>query len=375
MNGHLTVAAGELAAAVKYVARWLPTRPTVPIHAGILAEVDGDRMHLFGFNENTTGRATVAIDAADEPSGSFVVSGRLLDAICATLSDKPVRIEAEGSDITIRSGRTRVSLPTMSANDYPRLPGLADPIGTINGSALAAAVRQVGVAAGRDIEKGEQWTGIHVDFATDDAVTLVATDSFRMARTSVQWIGEAVAAPVLIPAAVMVDAVAAFDGRPDVVIGSDEGMFSMSTELRSMTTRMLDAGRFPAASLMPIFDADRDTEVTFRVRDAALPLKRIGLLKNKETDRIDLTVRSGALEFAGNAGEALGNGDDEIDADYEGEDLSIALRSSVLHDALASAPGESVTLSFNAGTFKPMLIVTESDPDWRHVIVPLRPVN
>ena len=65
--------------AVAWTARSLPTRPSVPVLAGLLVETSGDGLTLSGFDYETSTRATLPAEVADD--GRALVSGRLLAEI------------------------------------------------------------------------------------------------------------------------------------------------------------------------------------------------------------------------------------------------------------------------------------------------------
>jgi DNA polymerase-3 subunit beta len=385
VRGSFTVGAGALASAVKYTARWLVARPAIPEHGGLLFEVDGDRLNLFGFNENVTARATVAINATDEPKGAFVVAGRLMDALAATFPEKPIRFEQEGSVVTVTAGRFRATLPTMSEKDYPALPGAAALAGHVDGSLLADAVSRVAAAASRDLTVKIEQCGIYVSFdLADDApvgsytLTLMATDSYRAATQSIEWqpehdevdppLGEAFLA--LGPA--LVDAAEAFaGGLHPVAIGWERGTVSLTTPERSLVSRTLDDSKFP--KLGPLFNTPTSAEMVVRAKDLAMPLKRADLLKNRETDAVKLSLTANTATII--AQTEMSGGDEDVDVQYEGPDTTITVRSSVLHAALSSAPGDTVRIAFTPDTYRPLIFTSDADPTWRHLAVPLRPTS
>jgi DNA polymerase-3 subunit beta len=385
MKNSFTVAAGQLTGAVKYTARWLATKPVIPTHGGLLFEVDGDRLNIFGFNENVTARATVEIDASDEPKGGFVVAGRLIDALVATFPDKPIRFEQDGATVAVTAGRFRATLPAMSEKDYPALPGQATLAGMVDGATLADATRRVGAAASRDLSSKVALCGIHVAFDDDPAtgpngkpvhtLTMTATDTYRAARQSIEWYPDSENAPIgeafLVLGMTLVDAAEAFIGPDAVAVGWENGVVSLTTPWRSLVVRTLSENEFPSTGLAPIFATATQAEATLRVKDLAMPLKRVDLLRARDVDMVRLAFSENTITLVAESG-PTGGGDEEIDVEYGGPETTVALKSSVLHSALQSAPGEHVTLAFNPGTFKPMIVTSPADPTWRHVMVPLR---
>lgn len=395
MKGSFTVQAGALASAVKYAARWLTARPTVPAHGGLLFEIPavGDRLSIFGFNENATGRATLDVDS-DDAAGAFVVSGRLLDSLVGTFRNGPVVFEQHDSLITVTAGNWRGTLPAMSEKDYPALPGQATLAGFVDGGELADAVHRAGSAASRDLTKSIHLTGVHVNFdeglddiATESGdpaytLTLLATDRYHGARQTIVWEPDADGAPLgdsaLVPGSVLVDAAEAFAGHR-VAIGwqstGESGVFSLSTLDRSLTVTTLGQAGYPREALMPIFDSQPPTAMTVTVKDLALPLKRAALLRGKETDHVLLHFSEGLLRLAVD-GEMNGS-DEEIAVEYDGPETSLLMKSETMQAALHTVPGDTAVIAFfpDAVPPRPLVITAPDFPNWRHILVPLRKTN
>lgn len=392
MNRSFTVGARQLSGAVKFTARWLVAKPVIPSHGGLLFEVDGDRLNIFGFNENVTARATVEIDAADEtegafvvePKNAFVVAGRLMDALVATFPDKQIRFEQDGPSVTVTAGRFRATLPTMPATDYPALPGHAALAGYVDGATLADATHRVGGAASRDLTMQVALCGIHVTFdggadqssgSATHTLTMMATDTYRAARQSIEWQPDAEGAPIgdafLALGMTLVDAAESFVGPDAVAIGYEPGVVSLTTPWRSLVVRTLDDKTFPVAGLGPIFATATTAEATIRIKDLALPLKRAELLRSRDVEMVRLSFTENTLTIIAES-DTKGGGDEEVDIEYAGPDAVIALKPSILHGVLHSAPGESITLGFQPDTFKPVVVTSTADPTWRNIMVPLR---
>src|SRR6476646_10157992 len=129
------VAREVLADAVAWTARSLPPRPSVPVLAGILLEVDGNQLSVSGFDYEVSARAEVDVQASE--SGRVLVPGRLL-----------VDITPDGPRLAITCGNARFSLPTLPVEDYPSLPAMPSSAGLVDSDLFAEAVSQVAVAAG-----------------------------------------------------------------------------------------------------------------------------------------------------------------------------------------------------------------------------------
>ena len=135
-----------LAEAVTWTARSLPTRPPVPVIAGVRLEADASGVvQLSSFDYEVSARSEIAADVA-EP-GIVLVSGRLLAEIARALPAKPVDVVLDGTKVTVTCGASRFTLLTMPVEDYPALPAMPAVVGTIAGVRRAVVARVV-VAAG-----------------------------------------------------------------------------------------------------------------------------------------------------------------------------------------------------------------------------------
>ncbi|MBX6769588.1 MAG: DNA polymerase III subunit beta, partial [Actinomadura rubrobrunea] len=128
-----------LADAVAWAARTLPSRPTLPVLAGMLVEASADGgLTLSAFDYEVSAKAAVTTDVI-EP-GRVLVSGRLLADIVRNLPPYPVEVATKGSEVVVSCASAEFGLQTMPVEDYPTLPRPPRPAGTVPGDVFAAAV-------------------------------------------------------------------------------------------------------------------------------------------------------------------------------------------------------------------------------------------
>src|SRR6476619_7015318 len=211
----------DFAEAVAWVARILPTRPTVPVLSGVLLTGSDDGLTISGYDYEVSAEVRVAAEIASP--GSVLVSGRLLSDITRSLPAKPVDVSVEGTRVSLTCGSARFSLPTMAVEDYPALPALPDETGVIAADLFAEAIGQVAVAAGRD-DTLPMLTGIRVEISGENVI-LAATDRFRLAVRELTWstVSADMEAAVLVPAKTLAEAAKAGADRADVHLSLGAG--------------------------------------------------------------------------------------------------------------------------------------------------------
>ena len=360
----------DFADAVAWTARSLPARPAVPVLSGLRLEVTGHELTLSGFDYEVSAQATLEVQA--EEAGTVVVLGRLLSDITRSLPVAPVQITTDGNRAVLTCGSARFTLPTMPVEDYPSLPEMPPPAGTIASDAFAAAVSQVFVAAGRD-DTLPMLTGIKVEI-DGESLTLAATDRYRLAVRELKWRpdGEGTASTALIPARTLADAaktLASTGAEVSVALGNGaqgEGMAGFAGGTRRTTTRLLDGDFPPYRSLIPADFASTATVNTTTLVDA---VKRVSLVAARNTP-IRLSFDAGELVLDAGTGDDA-QASEGIEAMYEGEPMTIAFNPTYLLDGLTAIGTDDAELAFN-GPVKPAVITGKGAEDYRYLLMPIR---
>ena len=374
------VAREVLADTVAWTARSLPPRPSVPVLAGILLEVDGNQLSVSGFDYEVSARAEADVQASE--SGRVLVPGRLLAEITRALPPHPVELTADGPRLAITCGNARFSLPTLPVEDYPSLPHMPSSAGVVDSDVFAEAVSQVAVAAGRD-DTLPMLTGVRLEIEGDQ-ITLAATDRYRLAVREFAWRPDTpgLSAAVLVPARTLADAAKTLTSGPEITVSlssgsSGEGILGLSGKDRQTTTRLLDAEFVKYRAIMPSESASSATLPVGLFTDAA---KRVALVAERGTPlRCEFTPGQVTLRAGGTDDE--GQAEERCDVDFDGDPLTIGFNPTFLLDGLAAVHTERARMDFTS-PLKPAVLsgVEEDSADeaapavgsYRYLIMPVR---
>lgn len=374
-----------LAEAVQWAARSLPTRPSVPILAGLLVRADADGLVLSSFDYETSARISAKAEVSDE--GETLVSGRLLAEISRSLPNKPVDISSSDQRMELTCGSARFTLQTLPVADYPTLPSMPEATGTVPSAALASAVAQVVVAAGRD-ELLPVFTGIRVEIE-GDTLSLLATDRYRMALKELTWKPAApqASAVALVPARVLSDTAKSMTAGEEVTVslasgGTGDGIIGFEGAgaggLRQTTTRLLD-GEFP--KVRHIMNTAPVLTIRVNTAEAIAAAKRVALVAERNTS-LRMLLGDGRVTLEAATGDQA-QASESIEAVVDqpgGGDLALTaagFNPSYLLDALGAFETPYVNFGFTA-TSKPCQLTglpdLDSEPrtDYRHVIMLMR---
>ena len=364
----------ELAEAVAWTARTLPSRPTQPILTGVKISGEGDSIRLSAFDLEVSSKADVPA-TVDEP-GTVVINGRLLAEIAKALPAHPVELNLEGGFVNLRCGRSSFGLPTMAVEDYPELPELPPHAGQVAAADFAAAVSQVAVAASRD-DTLPVLTGIRVELSSG-TMRLAATDRYRLAVRDIPW------QPVsggdhhaLVKARQLHELGRSLGHAESVQIAlgdGDDGRIGFGLGDRELVTRLL-AGDFP--KYQQLLPTESHTVATVDTSPLVEAVKRVKLVAAERTSPIRLQFSDGeVLLRAGN----YNNYDDakaeeSLECAMEGDPIEIAFNPDYLLDGLTAAGTDRTTLSFTSANKPAVLSPAGGDPTYQYLLMPVRLSN
>ncbi|HUK69435.1 MAG TPA: DNA polymerase III subunit beta [Streptosporangiaceae bacterium] len=373
-----------LADAVAWTARTLPSRPSVPVLAGIRMQAD-DALNVSSFDYEVSAEVSLPVTTA-EP-GTTLVSGRLLAEITRSLPDRPVEVATDGSKVVLTCGSATFTLLTMPVEDYPALPEMPPPTGSVGSDAFATAVTQVAIAAGRD-DTLPVLTGVRVEI-DGNMITLASTDRYRLAVRELHWNPRQpdIDATALVPARTLADTARSLTsgaevsialglrGQAAAVTATGEGMIGFEGGGRRTTTRLLD-GEFPKfRSLLP----DQVNAVAELPTSAFTEsVKRVSLVAERSTP-VRLSFSAGQLFLEAGTGDEA-QAVETLEASLDGDDIQIAFNPQYLLDGLSAIDSDTARLSFTIPT-KPAVITGKpagddpGQPDYRYLLMPIRPAG
>ncbi len=345
----------DFADAVAWVARSLPTRPAVPVLAGVLITGTDAGLTIAGFDYDVSAEVTVPAEIAS--NGAVLVSGRLLSEITRALPAKPVDVSVEGNRVLLSCGSAKFSLPAMPVEDYPALPSLPEETGLVAADVFAEAVSQVAVAAGRD-DTLPMLTGIRVEIS-GDSVVLAATDRFRLAVRELTWSTSSpgVEAAVLVPARTLAEAAKAVTVGSEVHLAlgagaavGEERLLGIRSAGKRSTTRLLDA-EFP--KFRQLLPAEHTALATVGVAELTEAIKRVALVADRGA-QVRMEFSEGALHLSAGA-DGVGLAEEDLEVEFAGEPLTIAFNPTYLTDGLSSLHADRVTFGFTTAS-KPAVL-------------------
>ncbi len=361
--------------AVSWVARTIPTRPSLPVLAGIRIEVDADGTVALGSYDPDISSHAVIEGAVDEP-GTILVHGRLLSDFAKALPNKPIDLEVAGPKLEIVCGSSHISMQSMPLEDYPEIPSLPEVTGTVDGAQWQEAVTQVVSAASND-DTLPLLVSACVEINGSN-VSLMATDRYRLAIRDLTWepADEDYSARILVRAARLADIAKSLGsvGKVDVSIDTSgrAGMVGFEAAGRRSVARLIEGEYPPVRNLFP---SETNGHAIIRRAELLDAIKRARLVVEKNS-AVRLSFSEGQVVLEAGQGDNAQTSE-ALPATLIGEDIAMAFNPSYLQEGLTAINDEFVRLSFTHPS-KPAVLTAQAEEagedseDFRLLLMPIR---
>lgn len=363
-----TISRDALLKPLNLVAGVVERRQTLPILANVLMELDGDRLALTGTDLEVELVGRVQLASAGE-SGEVTVPARKLVDICKSLPEgSDIQFTAQDSKVTVKSGRSRFTLATLPAREFPNV---EDSMGThqftVKQGQLKRLIDRTSFAmAQQDVRyylNGMLWE------IKDKLLRVVATDGHRLAMCTLPGKIDATDdTQVILPRKGVLELARLLlqdEANISIVIGSNH--IRATTDDFTFTSKLVD-GKFP--DYQRVLPRSPDKIVLGSRLELRQAFTRAAILSNEKYRGVRLKVTKGSLDIVANNPEQE-EAEEAVAVDYEGEALEVGFNVSYLLDVLGVLSGEQVKLSLSDPNSSALL--EESDVgDSLYVVMPMR---
>ncbi len=336
----------------------------LPVLSGVRAELTGDRLRLTGSDLELT--IEIEITVAGERDGVAVLPAKISSDLVRSLGDPRVEVAVEGDEARITAGRFESSLRLLPADEFPRLAMPADDAVTLAAKDFAGALRQVVPAASAD-DARPILTGVLLA-SEAGGLRLVATDSYRLAvrdlpGTSVLGEGQS----VLVPSRALRELERLLGSADEITLrlGEREAAFEVG-DVR-LTTRLIE-GEFP--NYRGLIPASHPNRLTVGREALVEAVKRVKLMARELNTPVRLAMSADGLELVAIT-QDVGQAHEQLDATYEGTELTVAFNPEYLLSGVEVTPGDEIHLD-TVDAQKPAVIRAGEAQEFLYLLMPVR---
>ena len=364
---NFTITRQNLHTGLAAVSASIPSKTTLPVLSNILLEARDDGIWMSGTDLDVAVRVKALAEVRE--GGSLTAPGKKLQEIARELPDEPVEVATHGDQIELSCGRSNFKLNGLPAEEFPTLAEVDFEAGlAVSGKDLQALIHHTSFAVSteesRPILNGVLWE------LRDGEMKMVATNGHRLARMGVKV--EATGTPsadFIVPPAALSQVQRLFKDDDEIQVARSENHLGFRAASTEVYTRLIE-GTYP--NYEQVIPRDNDKVATVDKKSLESAVRRMAVVASDQTHRIRLKFEENRVHLNVLTPD-LGEGHDELEIGYEGEELEIGFNANYLLEVLRYMPSDEVNVAFKAperaATLEP---VGDDLPDYLCLVMPLR---
>ncbi len=358
----------ELLGPLSAVSGIIERRHTLPILSNVLIELGAGALAFLATDIEIQITARGVVVPAGEARAVTVGARKLVDILRALPDGAEVTLQQQDKRLLLKAGKSRFSLQTLPAEDFPRL---AKPAGEVARFSLQqkALRRLLGLVqyamAQQDIRYYLNGLLMVVE---DKTLTLVATDGHRLAYASTVLAAPLPRQEVIVPRKTVLELsklLADSEAEVRVELSSTQAAFVFGAV--ELVSKLVD-GKFPDYTrVIPVGHKNRlsiDREV---LRQALL---RAAILSNEKFRGVRWVLTDGSLKIVSSNTEQE-EAEETLDVTYSGDALDIGFNVNYLLDVLNNVAASEVECRFGDSASS-ALMSFPSEAEFKYVVMPMR---
>jgi DNA polymerase III subunit beta len=358
----------KLLSALQAVAGIVERRHTLPVLANVLLRKTGDQVEFTTSDLEIQVRTRTDFDGDSGNFSTTVGARKLIDILRTLPADQNVSLTSNQSKLTLTGGKSRFTLQTLPADDFPLVQEAADfgPAFGVPQKTLKSLINQVHFAmAVHDIRY--YLNGI-LFVAEGKTLTLVATDGHRLALAQATLDVEMPKQDVILPRKTVLELQRLLkdDDTPiEMRFAGNQAKFAFAG--LEFVTKLVE-GKFPDYNRV----IPKNHKNHLSVGRVALlsSLQRAAILTSEKFKGVRLNFEPGVLRIASSNAEQE-EAKEELEIDYNGDAIEIGFNVTYLMDALANMDQEMVGLSLQDANSSALVTVPEQG-GFKYVVMPMR---
>lgn len=354
---------------INIVAKAVSSKSTLDILECILLVADTKGFRLIA-NDLEIGIETSNIEAELEETGAVALEAKIFSEIIRNLPEEDVIIEADDKNVTlIKSGKTEFKILGRNAEEFPRLAEVErENKYSIKPVTFKNMVRQTVFSVSLD-ESKPVLTGELLEIK-DESFNMVSIDGFRVSFRKTDIDPSYEETSVVVPAKALSEISKILTDKEDATFNiyftDNQILFELDSCV--MIARLLE-GDF--IKYEQIFTDDYTTKIEIDKLQLLRCLERASLISkdNKKTPVKIKIEQDGNVIITSNTD--ISNSYDEIKAEIEGKELTIAFNPKYLIDALKAIEDSVISIQFMT-ELSPCIIKGITDDSYKYLILPLK---
>ena len=321
----------------------------------------------------------VAVAANIQEEGEITVPAKPFYELLGSVSKGKVTLYTKNNSLFFETDKIKTVFQTIPAEDFPKLyEERGEKIAVFNAKALDSGLPKIVFAASQDSGRPALSGVLIRREGKDKGFLMVATDGYRLSLEKGVGLGipsEKNDSSFLVPSRLIRELISVRDWGEEIEVYSSGKSNQIIFFLKDgvLVGRLIEA-EFP--NYEKIIPSDFSTRVVTDREDLLRSVKTCSIFAREAANIIKLSLEKGSSSKAGKivvsaSAPSLGETSVEVEAVVEGEENEIAFNARYLLEFLGSVDSEKIIFEMT-GPLNPGVFKIEGDPNYLHIIMPIR---
>jgi DNA polymerase III subunit beta len=343
-------------------------KQTLPILSNVLIEKESGKIRFTATDLEIQITTTIESKTSSNETSGITVGGKKLQEILRILPDQSkISIETKENKALIKANKSRFSLQTLPAQDFPKINNqlTESKIIVLHQSMLKKLLLSVQYAmAQQDVRYYLNGVLLIID---ENKLKVVATDGHRLAFDAGIIDGNHEKHEIIMPRKAVTELCKLLgDTNESVEVEFSSQQIKMTFSEITLITKVID-GKFPDYErVIPKYTNHLNMN-RVQVQQA---LQRAAILSNEKFRGVRFVLTEKNLSIISSNSEHE-EAQEEIETDYHGEAIDIGFNVNYLMDGLNNISSEVAVFSFGDPNSS-ILITTPENQEFRYVVMPMR---
>jgi DNA polymerase-3 subunit beta len=364
---HFDILRESLLKPLQMVSGVVERRQTLPVLSNVLLVLKGSELSLTGTDLEVELVGRVTVDNAHK-SGEITVPARKLLDICKSLSDDSlVEISLSGAKLTLKSGRSRFTLATLPAAEFPNVD---EEVGTFSLTIPQARLREL--LANTSFAMAQQDVRYYLNGmlfeVSSNYLRVVATDGHRLAMETLNMENPTEEVQQLIlPRKGIMELSRLLEDGGNISLIFGQNHIRAKVAAYTFTSKLVD-GKFPDYNR--VLPKGGNKVLIGDCQELQQAFSRASILSNEKYRGVRVMLSNGELKILANNPEQE-EAEEVVSIDYQGDSLEIGFNVSYLIDVLSTLTSKKARITLSDPNSS-ALLEAEEGSDALYVVMPMR---
>ncbi len=354
---------------LQFVTGIVERRHTLPILSNVLIEVLDQYIHFLATDLEVQIKASAKLDFPHKPGSLTVGAKKLQDILRALPPDADTALDTKENRLTIKAGKSRFTLQTLAAADYPKIAEAKDSASEFS-LPQRELKRVLGLVQFAMAVQDIRYYLNGVLLSTEgDILRVVATDGHRLSMAQYKLAEPVAKIDAILPRKTVLELVKLLDESDDPIkLTMHQNQVKFTFTGIEIVSKIVE-GKFP--DYTKVIPAGYTNHVSLNRAEFQGALQRASILSNDKIRGVRLVFTKDSLSIicSNNENEEA---EESLPIPYEREALDIAFNIAYLLDVLSHLSTETIQLSLGEANMSSALMTQPGSDDFKYVVMPMR---